>query len=139
MNAYENGGHAYHATMPTDSLARFSEVMSETKKYGFANVHTAQTELGHRVRTLLSDKGIASVAAKGFEAPGVVVSYTNDASFQNGSKFSAHGMQIAAGVPLQCDEPDDFQTFRLGLFGLDKLYDVDAAVSKFEETLEKVL
>ena len=139
MNAYENGGHAYHATMPTDSLARFSDVMSETKKYGFANVHAAQTELGHRVRTLLNDKGIASVAAKGFEAPGVVVSYTNDASFQNGSKFSAHGMQIAAGVPLQCDEPDDFQTFRLGLFGLDKLYNVDAAASKFEETLEKIL
>ncbi len=139
MNAYENGGHAYHATMPTDGLVQFSRVMQETKEYGFAKVHAAQIELGQKIRAVLEAKGIASVAAEGFKAPGVVVSYTTDASFQNGSKFSANGMQIAAGVPLQCDEPEDFQTFRLGLFGLDKLYDVDAAVARFEETLEKVL
>ncbi|MFT6408417.1 MAG: aspartate aminotransferase-like enzyme [Arenicella sp.] len=139
MNAYENGGHAYHATMPTDSLVRFSQVMQETKQYGFAKVHAAQIELGQKIRTVLSSQGIKSVAAEGFEAPGVVVSYTTDPSFQNGSKFSAEGMQIAAGVPLQCDERADFQTFRLGLFGLDKLYDVDAAVSKFEDTLDRVL
>ncbi len=139
MNAYENGGHAYHATMPTDGLVQFSRVMQETKEYGFAKVHAAQVELGQKVRALLESKGIKSVAAEGFKAPGVVVSYTTDASFQNGSKFSANGMQIAAGVPLQCDEPSDFQTFRLGLFGLDKLYDVDAAVERFNETLQKVL
>jgi aspartate aminotransferase-like enzyme len=139
MNAYENGGHAYHATMPTDSLVRFNQVMQETKQYGFAKVHAAQLELGQKIRQVLDSKGIKSVAGEGFQAPGVVVSYTTDPSFQNGSKFSAEGMQIAAGVPLQCDEPADFQTFRLGLFGLDKLYDVDAAVAKFKDTLEKVL
>ncbi len=139
MQAYENGGHAYHATMPTDALRRFSEVMQETKDYGFAKVHAAQVKLGEKIREVLNNKGIPSVAAQGFEAPGVVVSYTTDASFQNGSKFSAQGMQIAAGVPLQCDEPSDFQTFRLGLFGLDKLYDVDAAVKTFEDTLNKIL
>ncbi len=139
MIAYENGGHAYHATMPTDSLVRFNHVMQETKQYGFAKVHAAQIELGQKIRAILREKGIPSVAAEGFEAPGVVVSYTKDATFQNGSAFSAHGMQIAAGVPLQCDEPADFQTFRLGLFGLDKLYDVNAAVTTFENTLEKAL
>ena len=139
MNAYENGGHAYHATMPTDGLVQFDAVMQETKAAGFDKVKAAQQELGARIRTILASKGIKSVAAEGFEAPGVVVSYTNDPSFQNGSKFAAHGMQIAAGVPLQCDEPADFSTFRLGLFGLDKLTDVDAAITRFEETLSKVL
>lgn len=138
MTAYENGGHAYHATMPTDALYRFNQVMQETKAYGFAKVHAAQLELGQKIRALISDKGIQSVAAPGFEAPGVVVAYTTDPDVQNGAKFSAQGMQIAAGVPLKCDEPDDFQTFRLGLFGLDKLYDVDAAVRKFNETFEKI-
>ena len=139
MNAYENGGHAYHATMPTDGLVQFDAVMQETKAAGFDKVKAAQQELGARIRTVLASKGIKSVAAEGFEAPGVVVSYTNDPSFQNGSKFATHGMQIAAGVPLQCDEPADFSTFRLGLFGLDKLTDVDAAITRFEETLSKVL
>lgn len=139
MNAYENGGHAYHATMPTDGLVQFNKVMDETKAFGFDKAKAAQLELGSRIRTLLSNKGIKSVAADGFQAPGVVVSYTTDPSFQNGSKFAAQGMQIAAGVPLQCDEPADFSTFRLGLFGLDKLNDVDAAVARFEETLDKVL
>jgi len=139
MRAYENGGHAYHATMPTDSLVNFNEVMLETKSYGFAKVKAAQQELGNKVRLLLKEKGIKSVAATGFQAPGVVVSYTSDPGFQNGSKFAAEGMQIAAGVPLQCDEPADFQTFRIGLFGLDKLYDVNAAVERFSQTLEKLL
>jgi aspartate aminotransferase-like enzyme len=138
MRAYENGGHAYHATMPTDSLAQFSRVMVETKAYGFHKVHVAQQQLGDKVRALLVAKGIKSVAAEGFQAPGVVVCYTRDPGFQNGSKFAAQGMQIAAGVPLQCDEPEDFMTFRLGLFGLDKLYDVDAAVSRFADTLEQL-
>ena len=139
MGAYENGGHAYHATMPTDSLLSFAKVMRETQDYGFEKVHAAQQELGDKIRALLVNKGIKSVAAEGFQAPGVVVNYTQDLGLHNGSKFAAQGMQIAAGVPLQCDEPDDFQTFRLGLFGLDKLYDVDAAVARFEEVLESVL
>ena len=139
MGAYENGGHAYHATMPTDALVKFRDVMIETQNYGFDKVRDEQLELGRKVRALLAAKGVKSVAAKGFEAPGVVVSYTNDPDIKNGSKFAALGMQIAAGVPLQCDEPDDFQTFRLGLFGLDKLGDVDATVTRLEEVLNKVL
>ena len=139
MGAYENGGHAYHATMPTDALVKFRDVMNETKSYGFDKVRDEQLELGCKVRALLAAKGVKSVAAKGFEAPGVVVSYTSDPDIKNGSKFAALGMQIAAGVPLQCDEPDDFQTFRLGLFGLDKLGDVDATVARLEEVLNKVL
>lgn len=138
MEAYENGGHAYHATMPTDSLRKFADVMKETEAYGFDKIRQQQLELGQRIRALLESRGIQSVAAEGFKAPGVVVSYTTDAALQNGSKFAAEGMQIAAGVPLQCDEPADFQTFRLGLFGLDKLYDVDAAVARFEAALDKV-
>lgn len=139
MRAYENGGHAYHATMPTDSLVAFSNVMQETQEYGFDKVKAAQLELGQRIRALLESKGVKSVAAEGFKAPGVVVNYTQDDGFHNGSKFAEQGMQIAAGVPLQCDEPADFKTFRLGLFGLDKLYDVEAAVERFEQTLEKLL
>ncbi|MEH6446011.1 MAG: aminotransferase class V-fold PLP-dependent enzyme [Oceanospirillaceae bacterium] len=138
MEAYEQGGHAYHATMPTDSLAKFARVMNETQAYGFEKLKIAQQQLGDKTRALLASKGINSVAAKGFEAPGVVVSYTTDGEVQNGKKFADLGMQIAAGVPLQCDEGDDFKTFRIGLFGLDKLYDVDSAVATFAETLSQV-
>ena len=139
MTAYENGGHAYHATMPTDALKKFRDVMLETKQYGFDKVCAEQLELGARVRTLLAEKGIKSVAAKGFEAPGVVVSYTDEADISMGKAFAAEGMQIAAGVPLKCNEPDDFQTFRLGLFGLDKLNDVDGTVERLQAVLDKVL
>ena len=139
MQAYEDGGHAYHATMPTDGLRAFRDTMLETKDFGFAKLKDAQWALGNAVRAYLADKGIKSVAADGFGAPGVVVSYTDDPAIQNGSKFSAEGMQIAAGVPLQCDEPDDFRTFRLGLFGLDKLYDVDATMGRLTPVLDKVL
>lgn len=139
MGAYEGGGHAYHATMPTDGLVSFNNVMQETVEYGLQKLHDAQMELGQRIRALLADKGIKSVAEVGFEAPGVVVCYTDDDGFNNGSKFTAEGMQIAAGVPLQVDEPADFKTFRIGLFGLDKLYDVDAAVSRFEKVLDRAL
>ena len=138
MEAYENGGHAYHATMPTDSLRRFRDVMLETEERGFDKVAALQQELGDRVRALLAGKGIQSVAAEGFQAPGVVVSYTDDPDIQNGKKFLDIGIQIAAGVPLQCDEPEDFQTFRIGLFGLDKLNDVDRAVGKLEEALNQI-
>lgn len=139
MDAYENGGHAYHATMPTDGLRAFRDTMLETKDFGFNKLKEAQWALGNAVRAALAEKGIKSVAAEGFGAPGVVVSYTDDPYIQNGSKFAAQGMQIAAGVPLQCDEPEDFRTFRLGLFGLDKLYDVDATLSRLLPVLDKVL
>lgn len=139
MQAYVNGGHAYHATMPTDALVKFRDAMLETKELGFDAIKSHQQELGEKVRALLASKGVKSVAAPGFEAPGVVVSYTSDADIQNGSKFAALGMQIAAGVPLQCDEGPDFQTFRLGLFGLDKLGDVDGTLAKLENALDQVL
>ncbi len=139
MAAYENGGHAYHATMPTDALRGFRDTMLETKEFGFEKLRDAQWELGNGVRAMLADKGVTSVAAEGFGAPGVVVSYTDDPDIQNGKKFSAEGMQIAAGVPLQCNEPEGFRTFRLGLFGLDKLYDVPAAKARLQEVIDKVL
>ncbi|HJO03499.1 MAG TPA: aminotransferase class V-fold PLP-dependent enzyme [Acidobacteriota bacterium] len=139
MQAYEGGGHAYHATMPTDSLTRFRDAMAETATYGLDKVRGEQQELGDRVRALLVDKGFKSVAAEGFQAPGVVVSYTDDADIQNGKKFAGVGLQIAAGVPLRCDEPDGFSTFRLGLFGLDKLHDVDRSVETLERALGQIL
>ncbi len=139
MQAYVNGGHAYHATLPTDALTRFRDVMKETEEYGFERVRDEQLELGQKVRSMLESKGIVSVAAQGFQAPGVVVSYTDDDGMHNGSKFAAHGLQIAAGVPLQCDEPADYKTFRLGLFGLDKLHNVDRTVANLERALDQVL
>ena len=139
MQAYEQGGHAYHATMPSDALARFREVMKETEAYGFDKVRDEQQELGERVRALLTGKGIKSVAAAGFQATGVVVSYTDDVEIKSGKKFAAHGLQIAAGVPLQCDEPADFQTFRIGLFGLDKLHNIERTVSTLAQALDEVM
>jgi aspartate aminotransferase-like enzyme len=139
MQAYEQGGHAYHATMPSDALARFRDAMQEAEAKGFAQVCEQQRELGRRVRSLLAAKGFKSVAAEGFEAPGVVVCYTDDAQIKNGSKFAAQGLQTAAGVPLQCDEPADFQTFRLGLFGLDKLGNIERTVATLEQALDNVL
>ena len=139
MDAYEAGGFGYHATMPTDALAKFRDVMLETEDLGFDKLKAAQLELGSKVRAMLAERGIKSVAADGFGAPGVVVSYTDDADIKSGAKFVAQGMQIAAGVPLMCDEPSDYSSFRLGLFGLDKLADVDAAVAALSETLDTVL
>ncbi len=139
MQAYENGGHAYHATLPTDALTKFRDAMLETKEYGFDKVCAEQLELGQKVRALLESKGIKSVAAEGFKAPGVVVNYTTDADMQNGKKFAAQGMQAAAGVPLQCDEGPDYKTFRLGLFGLDKLHNVDRTVANLESVLDQIL
>ncbi|WP_147103945.1 aminotransferase class V-fold PLP-dependent enzyme [Tateyamaria sp. syn59] len=139
MAAYEGGGHAYHATMPTDALRDFRDTMKETQAYGFGKLKDAQWALGGAVRTMLAEKGVTSVAADGFGAPGVVVSYTADPDIQTGKRFAAEGMQIAAGVPLQCDEPTDFRTFRLGLFGLDKLYDVDGTVARLKRVVDQVL
>ncbi|MDX2463747.1 MAG: aminotransferase class V-fold PLP-dependent enzyme [Porticoccus sp.] len=139
MEAYENGGHAYHATMPTDALLKFRDTMKETEAYGFDKVKQEQIELGRKVRKLLTTKGFKSVAAEGFQAPGVVVSYTDDIDIHNGKKFIAEGLQIAAGVPLQCDEPENFRTFRIGLFGLDKLHNIDQTVSHLNSALENIL
>ena len=125
--------------MPTDSLAKFRDVMLETQAYGFDKVKKEQQELGQKIRALLDENGFHSVAAPGFEAPGVAVYYTDDPDLKTGKKFAAEGMQIAAGVPLQCDEPADFQTFRVGLFGLDKLHNVDRSVASFENALKSVL
>ena len=138
MEAYEGGGHAYHATMPTDALTVFRNTMKETENYGFDKICVQQRELGHKVRALLNSKGIKSVAAEGFQAPGVVVSYTEDPDIHTGKKFMDVGLQIAAGVPLQCDEPEDFQTFRLGLFGLDKLQNIDRTVQKLDDALSQI-
>lgn len=138
MEAYENGGHAYHATMPTDALTRFRDIMDETREYGFEAVRDEQLELGRQVRELLSSKGFKSVAAEGFGAPGVVVCYTEDDGIHTGKKFSDVGLQTAAGVPLQCDEPADYKTFRIGLFGLDKLHNIDATVAHLAKALEAV-
>lgn len=139
MQAYENGGHAYHATMPTDGLVVFNNVMQETKAFGFDKALYAQQELGDKVREILKIKGFKSVAGEGFEAPGVVVCYTDAADMHNGSKFKELGFQIAAGVPLRCDELDHFKTFRLGLFGLDKLQNVDRTVAKLSAALDTLI
>ncbi|MGO3876168.1 aminotransferase class V-fold PLP-dependent enzyme [Psychrobacter celer] len=139
MRAYENGGHAYHATMPTDSLRQFRDTITESKKIGFDKLCDAQWELGNRVREVLQAKGIESVAAEGFKAPGVVVCYTDRDDMHKGGAFAEAGVQIAAGVPLKVGEPDSFKTFRIGLFGLDKLTDIDGAVQRFESALEQVL
>lgn len=138
MEAFENGGHAYHATMPTDSLFRLSEVIREAEAIGFETLRDRQTELGNKIRRLLAERGYPSVAAEGFEAPGVVVAYTDNPDIQNGKAFIAQGLQIASGVPLQVGERSDFQTFRLGLFGLDKLQNIDRTVASFADALAKV-
>jgi len=138
MEAYEKGGHAYHATMPTDALVLSREQMVQTRACGFEALRSAQRELGRRVRTLLEAQGLRSVAAPGYQAPCVVVSYTDDDGLHTGKAFAAAGLQTAAGVPLQCDEPADFKTFRLGLFGLDKLLDVDRTVADLEKALQAI-
>ena len=139
METYEGGGHAYHGTMPTDALTRLRDVMKEIEAYGFDKVRDEQQQLGTRVRAMLANKGFKSVAAAGFEAPGVVVSYTEDAAIQSGKKLMAQGLQIAAGVPLQCDEGADFQTFRVGLFGLDKLHNIDRTVASLDKAFSQVM
>lgn len=139
MEAYEGGSFAYHSTMPTDSLATLRNVMKEMDSYGYDKVRAEQQELGNRVRALFASKGIKSVAAEGFQAPGVVVSYTDDDGIRTGKKFADAGLQIAAGVPLQCDEGDDFKTFRVGLFGLDKLHDIERTVTTLAKALDSIV
>ena len=138
MEAYDGGGHLYHATLPTDGLTHLRDRMAETERFGFDKACEAQWELGRRVRALLVERGFPSVAAAGFEAPGVVVSYTTDPDIQSGRRFRDLGLQTAAGVPLQVDEPADFRTFRLGLFGLDKLQNIDRTVGTLKEALDQI-
>lgn len=138
MEAYESGTHMYHATMPTDALTRLRATMKETREYGFAKVKAEQEDLGRKVRQLFESRGFPSVAADGFRAPGVVVSYTTDPEIQNGKKFLNEGLQTAAGVPLQCDEGADFKTFRIGLFGLDKWHQVDRTVKSLADALDRL-
>jgi aspartate aminotransferase-like enzyme len=138
METYEKGGHAYHATLPTDALTRLAAVMKETQAYGFAKVRAEQMALGSKVRALFEGRGLKSVAAEGFKAPGVVVSYTTDPEIQSSKKFLAEGLQTAAGVPLQCDEGPDFMTFRVGLFGLEKWHNVDQTVANLAGALDRI-
>jgi aspartate aminotransferase-like enzyme len=138
MEAYEQGGHAYHATMPTDALTRLRATMKETQAYGFAKVKAEQEDLGRKARALFESRGFASVAAEGYKAPGVVVSYTTDPEIQSSRKFLAEGLQTAAGVPLQCDEGADFMTFRVGLFGLEKWHHVDRTVGQLAAALDRI-
>jgi aspartate aminotransferase-like enzyme len=138
METYEGGAHVYHTTMPTDSLKVLRDVMKETQSYGFANLKKQQEILGTKVRQLMEEKGFKSVAAAGFQAPCVVVSYTTDPEIQNGKKFIALGLQTAAGVPLQCGERPDFRTFRIGLFGLEKLQNIDRTVEHLSSALAKL-
>ena len=136
MASYEGGGHAYHATMPTDSLRVFRDVMKETEAFGFSESKAAQQELGDRVRAALEERGYASVAAPGFQAPGVVVSYADSPEIKSGKRFAEAGMQIAGGVPLKVDERDDFASFRIGLFGLDKISNIDRTIDSLTDVLD---
>ena len=139
MEAYEGGGHAYHATMPTDALLQFRDAMHETKAYGFDKVKQEQIALGKAIRSLCEARGLQSVAAEGFQAPSVVVNFTDDEAMKTGAKFAAHGVQIAAGVPLHCGEPADYKSFRIGLFGLDKLHEPERSLAHFKTALDQVL
>ncbi|MCC7098671.1 MAG: alanine--glyoxylate aminotransferase family protein, partial [Rubrivivax sp.] len=138
MQAYKDGGHAYHATMPTDALTATRDVMAETRALGFAKLQAAQAELGRKVRALLEREGFPSVAAAGFQAPGVIVSYTSDTALANAKAFAEQGLQTAAGVPLQCDEGADFRSFRIGLFGLEKLQNIERTVATLEQALARI-
>ena len=139
MEAYENGGHAYHATMPTDALTLTRAAMVETRARGFETLRAQQWELGRRVRALVTGKGLRSVAADGWQAPGVVVSHTELDGLHSAKAFIAAGLQTAAGVPLMCDEPATFKTFRVGLFGLDKLANIDRTVASLDAALTRIL
>ena len=138
MESYENGGHSYHSTMPTDSLRQFRDTLTETMEYGFEKTREEQINLGQEIRKLLENSGFTSVASKDFQSPSVVVSYTDNAEIKSGKLFMDQGVQIDAGVPLECDEGNDFMTFRIGLFGLDKLHNIERTVFNFKNALDKI-
>ena len=135
---YEEGRAPYHATMPTDSLAHNAALMLETQERGLDKLAAAQFELGDRVRKVFADRGLPSVAAPEFASPSVVVVHTDNPKLATGASFKEVGVQIAAGVPLQCDEPEDFSSFRIGLFGLDKLGDIDGTIERLEKALDSI-
>ena len=137
--AYMEGLTPYHATMPTDALAHGAELMRQTHDAGLAELRQAQVGLGSRVRATLAERGFTSVAAEEFAAPSVVVTFTDDPDIRSGAKFKEVGLQVAAGVPLMCGEGDDFSAFRIGLFGLDKLADVDGTVARLEARLDELV
>ena len=139
MQAYLNGGHAYHATMPTDGLAQFYSAMLEMKAFGFDKAKAAQIELGQKLRQIMEQRGFTSLAAEGFKSPTVIVSHTDHDDMKSGAAFAAEGVQIAAGVPLECGESAEFKTFRIGLFGLDKLKDIEHTISDFTDALDVVM
>ena len=139
MESYENGGHAYHTTMPTDSLAQFRDTLIETEQYGLEKTRQEQIDLGNSVRNLLESRNFESVATKVFQAPSVIVSYTEDPNIKSGKAFVEQGLQIAAGVPLECDEGENFLTFRIGLFGLDKLHNLERTVSNLSTALDAIV
>ncbi|MFG6136533.1 aminotransferase class V-fold PLP-dependent enzyme [Halomonas sp. B23F22_10] len=136
METYEAGGHAYHATLPTDALRTLRDAVAEAEGYGLQRLQDEQLELGRRARELLAAHGYRSVAAPGFEAAGVIVSYTSDPDLA--VKFAAGGLQVATGVPLMCNEGDDFRTFRIGLFGFDKLHALDRTLSALEQAMTRI-
>lgn len=138
MEAYLNGGHAYHTTMPTDGLVQFYDAVMETKAFGFAKAKEAQIELGTKLRQIMEQRGYKSLAAEGFKAPTVIVSHTDHDDIKSGAAFAAEGVQIAAGVPLECGESADFKTFRIGLFGLDKIMNIGATIADFSDALDAV-
>jgi aspartate aminotransferase-like enzyme len=136
--AYTEGQTPYHVTMPTDTLAHDAELMLQTRDAGLTELRRAQTALGTHVRASLADRGFASVAAERFAAPSVVVAYTDDPEIRSGARFKQVGIQAAAGVPLMCGEGEDFSSFRIGLFGLDKLADVQGTVARLEAGLDQL-
>lgn len=141
MDTYEKGGFAYHTTMPTDSLRKFHEISVETLQFGLPELKQAQIDMGKQAHDLLQSKGLTSVAAPGYQAPGVLVYYspesTDNPVMMN--RFKEQGLQIAMGVPWKIDEPEGLKTFRIGLFGLDKLGDINKTLTTFEEALTPVL
>jgi aspartate aminotransferase-like enzyme len=139
MRTYLRGGHAYHATLPTDGLAGFYDTYQEMAGIGFDTLKTRQIELGRQVRELTEGNGFRSLAADGFKSPTVVVSHAERSDFKNGSAFASVGLQIAAGVPLECGESEDFQTFRIGLFGIDKLMNIDRTASLLNDALKQLV
>ena len=138
METYEKGGHAYHSTLPTDSIVKFHASIKETEDFGFNKIKQAQKELGLRVRALLNEQQFCSVASKGYEVPSVMFYYTDDIDIHNDKKFADMGIQIAAGVPLKCNEPENYRTFRIGLFGLDKLKNISRTVTNLNNVLTKM-
>jgi len=141
MDTYEAGGFGYHTTMPTDGLRDFHEISVETLKFGLPELKEGQLNLGWKARKAMDVRGLTSVAAPGSQAPGVLVFYS-PAGVENPvmmNRFKDHGLQIAMGVPWRIDEPEGLKTFRMGLFGLDKVGKPQETVDVMTKALDQVL